>query len=191
MLAEPQAKRMKLVAAAAGLFHRQGIAATTLADVAREAGIPPGNVYYYFKTKDALADAVFDHHQGALESGFAHVMRHAAPADRLAAVLESYAEEAKSVADHGCPYGSLNFETGKARGPLAKRAAALFSLQLDWFAAQFREMGQAKSEAIESSQAVLSLIQGAFLVGHALKDPEIIRRRLRALAREVRAEGES
>jgi TetR/AcrR family transcriptional repressor of nem operon len=191
MPAEPQAKRSKLVAAAAGLFHRQGIGATTLADVAREAGIPPGNVYYYFKTKDALAEAVFDHHQAALESEFAGVMRHAAAADRLAVLLESFAEGAKSVADHGCPYGSLNLETGKARGPLAKRAAALFTLQLDWFAAQFREMGQAKNEAIESAQAVLCLVQGAFLVGHALKNPEVIRRRLRALAREVRAEGDS
>lgn len=30
---------------------------TTLADIAERAGVAVGNVYYYFKTKDALFDA--------------------------------------------------------------------------------------------------------------------------------------
>ena len=42
------------------MFHAQGYARTTLADVAEAADVPLGNVYYYFKTKDELAWAVVD-----------------------------------------------------------------------------------------------------------------------------------
>ncbi len=51
-------KRAELVAAATGLLHEQGFHRTTLADVAERASVPLGNVYYYFRTKEALAEAV-------------------------------------------------------------------------------------------------------------------------------------
>jgi AcrR family transcriptional regulator len=50
-------KRDRLVAAARELIHRQGIEKTTIADIARAADVPAGNVYYYFKTKDDLIEA--------------------------------------------------------------------------------------------------------------------------------------
>ena len=53
-------KRERLVASAGDLLHRQGVMATTLAQVAEAADVPPGNVYYYFKTKDDLVRAVID-----------------------------------------------------------------------------------------------------------------------------------
>ena len=50
-----QNKRERLVDAADTLFHRKGMSATSLADIAKYADIPIGNVYYYFKTKEELA----------------------------------------------------------------------------------------------------------------------------------------
>ena len=43
-------KRARLVAAACQVLHEQGVERTTLADIALAAGVPVGNVYYYFKT---------------------------------------------------------------------------------------------------------------------------------------------
>ena len=40
------------------LIHKQGFNLTTLADIAQEANVPLGNVYYYFKTKESIAEAV-------------------------------------------------------------------------------------------------------------------------------------
>ena len=45
-------------AAAAQLLHQQGIERTTLADIAKVADVPAGNVYYYFKTKDEVRDVL-------------------------------------------------------------------------------------------------------------------------------------
>jgi AcrR family transcriptional regulator len=51
-------KRSRLVSAAVGLAYQNGFGATSLADIAREAEVPLGNVYYYFKTKDDIGDAI-------------------------------------------------------------------------------------------------------------------------------------
>ena len=51
-------KRERLIAAAVELVYRQGVARTTLADIAQAADVPVGNVYYYFKTKDDIIAAV-------------------------------------------------------------------------------------------------------------------------------------
>ena len=47
-------KRERLVAAARQLLYEHGVEKTTLADIAAAADVPVGNVYYYFKTKDAM-----------------------------------------------------------------------------------------------------------------------------------------
>ena len=53
-------KRARLVEAAVNLAYRQGYTRTTIADIAKESGVPLGNVYYYFKTKDDIATAILD-----------------------------------------------------------------------------------------------------------------------------------
>src|SRR6266481_3425592 len=53
-------KRSRLVSAAVGLAYQNGFGATSLADIAREAEVPLGNVYYYFKTKDDIGDAIVE-----------------------------------------------------------------------------------------------------------------------------------
>ena len=58
----PTGKRARLVAAARQMVHQQGVESTTLADIAQAAGVPLGNVYYYFKTKDDIIQAVVESH---------------------------------------------------------------------------------------------------------------------------------
>jgi hypothetical protein len=53
-------KRSRLVSAAVGLAYQNGFGATSLADIAREAEVPLGNLYYYFKTKDDIGEAIVE-----------------------------------------------------------------------------------------------------------------------------------
>ncbi|MBB5189311.1 AcrR family transcriptional regulator [Silvimonas terrae] len=55
-----QNARSILLDAATNLFAHQGVAATTLAQVARAADVTPAMVHYYFKNRDQLLDAVVD-----------------------------------------------------------------------------------------------------------------------------------
>ena len=50
--------RAKLLNAAVRLFAEQGVAGTTVAEIAARAGVTSAMVHYYFKTKDQLLDAV-------------------------------------------------------------------------------------------------------------------------------------
>jgi TetR/AcrR family transcriptional regulator, transcriptional repressor for nem operon len=52
--------RERIVAAADRLFYERGFQATSFSDIAEAAGVPKGNFYYYFKTKDALLEGVID-----------------------------------------------------------------------------------------------------------------------------------
>src|SRR5207302_944856 len=52
------ANRSRLLEAAEKTTHRYGFGNTAIADIAKQAGIPLGNVYYYFKTKDEIAESI-------------------------------------------------------------------------------------------------------------------------------------
>lgn len=51
-------KDSKLVEAMTKLLKTNSYYSVPLADVAREADVPLGNVYYYFKTKKAIVDRI-------------------------------------------------------------------------------------------------------------------------------------
>ena len=51
-------RRAQLVAAATEAFARQGVAATSVADIVRAAGVAQGTFYLYFTSKDDVILAV-------------------------------------------------------------------------------------------------------------------------------------
>ena len=53
-------KRSRLIRTAVKLAYRHGFRETSLADIAEAAKVPVGNVYYYFKTKDEIGEAIVE-----------------------------------------------------------------------------------------------------------------------------------
>src|SRR5215471_4044808 len=83
-----RSKRERLIAAACQAMYAQGVEKTTLADVAAAAGVPLGNVYYYFKTKNDLLQAVIETHLHDIGATLAAIeAAHAAPRERLKALF--------------------------------------------------------------------------------------------------------
>jgi TetR/AcrR family transcriptional regulator len=72
------------------LFARQGIMETTLGAIAREAGVTPAMVHYYFKTRDQLLDVLIDERFVPLraELGRAFADSDAEPAEALRGFAE-------------------------------------------------------------------------------------------------------
>jgi len=77
--------RTLLLDVALVLFARQGIMETTLGAIAREAGVTPAMVHYYFKTRDQLLDVLIDERFVPLraELGRAFADSDAEPAEAL------------------------------------------------------------------------------------------------------------
>lgn len=57
---DPETRRAEIIAAARRLFATNQYENTTMQDVIEELGIAKGTIYYYFKSKEELLDAVID-----------------------------------------------------------------------------------------------------------------------------------
>jgi AcrR family transcriptional regulator len=63
---QKEARRRQILLAAKAVFADQGFAGTTMADVARSAGLSYGAVYWYFASKDELFHALMELEADAL-----------------------------------------------------------------------------------------------------------------------------
>jgi TetR/AcrR family transcriptional regulator, transcriptional repressor for nem operon len=61
---EPAVRREEILGAAAGLFLKNGVQATSMAQVAESAGVAKGTPYVYFDSKDELLAALRDNYLG-------------------------------------------------------------------------------------------------------------------------------
>jgi AcrR family transcriptional regulator len=61
-------RREEILAAAKAVFAARGFHDTTIADVAKAAGISYGSIYWYFESKDELFHALMDHQEQALRA---------------------------------------------------------------------------------------------------------------------------
>ncbi|WP_026415602.1 TetR/AcrR family transcriptional regulator [Actinomadura oligospora] len=166
-------KRRRLTAAAAEVVHRQGAERTTIADIARAADVPVGNVYYYFKTKDDLVEAALSEHAGNLAAVTAELDALPDPLDRLKALVDGWVGQRDTAARYGCPTGSLATELGKREdGGLGEEVGRVIRLLLTWVARQFRELGLDDPDGL--ALTFVGAYQGMSLLANALRDPDVM-----------------
>lgn len=85
--------RTAILDAATVLFARQGLEATTIKAIGREAGVTPGLLYYYFADKEALYAAVLERLVTELPARLGPVVQGAAdPREGIAALVRKQAE---------------------------------------------------------------------------------------------------
>jgi AcrR family transcriptional regulator len=173
-------KRGRLIAAAAQLLHQQGIERTTLADIAKAADVPAGNVYYYFKTKDEVIAAVIEAHTQQVKTTLAAIeSHHRSPKSRLKAFVREFTAQSEVVAQHGCPLGSLCSELGKRVQQPGFAAAELMRLPVEWAEEQFRSLG--RRDAHDLALDLLAAYEGSALLANTMRDPSVLSRAGRRL----------
>lgn len=86
-----EARRLEILHAAARVFRRRGLAASGMREIAEEADLSPGNLYYYFAGKDQLLlycqERTLEHMLAAMEAASALP---ASSAERLRSVLRAH-----------------------------------------------------------------------------------------------------
>ncbi|HXY65648.1 MAG TPA: TetR/AcrR family transcriptional regulator [Mycobacterium sp.] len=73
-------RRDEIMAAAKQVFARKGFHSTTIADIAKQASLAYGSIYWYFDSKDELFHALMAVEEDALRAHIAAAL--ASPADR-------------------------------------------------------------------------------------------------------------
>src|SRR5260370_40189079 len=79
-------KRTRLITTATKLAYGRGFRETSLAAIAEAARVPGGNVYYYFKTKEELAEAAVERRLEEFHAARAERARFSSPKEPLLAL---------------------------------------------------------------------------------------------------------
>ena len=176
-------KRERLVEGAREVLHAQGVERTTLADIAQAAEVPVGNVYYYFKTKDELVEAVVASRIAETEAALAALDEQRTPKARLKAFVRLLMANADLTATYGCPQGSLCSELDKRPDGPGSECAELMRLPIAWAEEQFRGLG--RRDAHELAVALIASYQGIALLTNTFRDPDMMTREGRRLERWI------
>lgn len=166
--------------AAISLIHQQGFNQTTLSDIARESGVPLGNVYYYFKTKEEIAAAVIEEHKKQILSALHEVEeKEPDPKKRLVCFIKHISSVKDEIASHGCPVGSLCQELNKDRTSLASKADDIIKAEVKWATEQFKLIG--RKDAADMAVQLVATLQGISLLANAMKSPATVGRQVSRL----------
>lgn len=85
-----EARRVDILRAAARVFRRRGTAATGMREIALEAELSPGNLYYYFASKDELLHFCQERTLERLAAAVAEARTNASRAEGLRSVLRAH-----------------------------------------------------------------------------------------------------
>ncbi|MDE3038778.1 MAG: TetR/AcrR family transcriptional regulator [Pseudomonadota bacterium] len=167
-------KRDRLIDSAAVLFHRNGLSSTSLADIAKHADIPIGNVYYYFKTKDELALAAISKRKEQFSNAYALLDEGVAdPRQRLIESIGYYDKVRDEYTSYGCPIGKIITDVDVAKDPVGQTAAQVLTEYVGWAERQFSALGH-DADGRKYAASLMAGVQGAIVMAKALRDPQVI-----------------
>ena len=155
------------------LAYGRGFRETSLADIAEAAHVPVGNVYYYFKTKEELGEAVVERRLAEFRAPREEMDRLSSPKERLFAFVEAFIGTGSSLRAGDVALGGLCTELHKEGGALAKKSAALFTEPMGWLEEQFRALGHEK-DSRELAVHFFSAFQGMAAVALGTNDREVV-----------------
>lgn len=85
------ARRENLILAAANLFNEQGYERTTVREIANDAGLTSGSIFYHFESKLSLLEGVIEHGmKTGLDIVTRYVNEHKRPINRFHALVLSH-----------------------------------------------------------------------------------------------------
>jgi TetR/AcrR family transcriptional regulator, transcriptional repressor for nem operon len=177
--------RIRLLQAAEKVTYERGFGSAALAHIAREAQIPLGNIYYYFKTKDEIGDAIVELRASRFRKLLQELDKAESPQERLCGFVDVKIRNREQLAKNGCPVGTLCSELNKEGSVVARKATVLFAEALRWMDAQFRAIGKG-DQSSDLAVHLLSATQGVSVLAHTFNDPSLIERESELLKAWVR-----
>ena len=170
--------RQRIVDAADHLFYSRGYNQTSFSDISDETGIPRGNFYYYFKTKEDILAAVVDARLLEFKSILKNCEQTTSdPLQRLHALAEFPLQQEAQVLQYGCPTGSLSSELTKEQDTEISQArlTAVFDLLKNWIEEQLNKLGQ-NVRSDEVAKDLLAKMQGVIMIANVYKDADFLHR---------------
>ncbi|MGE0821690.1 MAG: TetR/AcrR family transcriptional regulator [Candidatus Binatia bacterium] len=178
------ANRQKILTAAARLFREQGVSATGVDAISKEASLTHGVVYSQFGSKEAIiAEAIRLALQGSKRL-WRRLTERKGEEKAFPAIVAAYLSPEHRVAvGQGCVVAALGSEI--ARQPQSVREA--FTQELEEGLALLAELmpGEDSSRRYDDAIAAFTSMSGALMLARAVNDEALAKRILQATAKRI------
>jgi AcrR family transcriptional regulator len=170
--------RERIVGASAELFRRQGYTATGVKQIVDAAQAPFGSVYHHFPGgKEELAAAAI-RSSGDWYALLVPAIFDPAP-DVVTAVRDFFAGAGEHLVESdfadACPIATVALEVSSTSEPLREACAAVFEGWIATAAERFVAAGATPERARALAIGMIAALEGAFVLGRALRSTEPLR----------------
>jgi TetR/AcrR family transcriptional regulator, transcriptional repressor for nem operon len=183
------ATKARIIRAAADLFHKQGVGATSPDEVIEASETGKGQFYHYFKSKERLVHEVLQAYLDEIAKGAAPLSYEIDSWDDLELWFFSNIELQKRFRmTRGCPFGTIGNEVTENDELIRQDLSLIFEVVKNKLAAFFikeKAKGQLSQRANEEQMAdfCIATIQGAMLLGKIKRNSHTVE----TIAREALA----
>ena len=162
------ARREEILAAAAGVFVKQGYGQTKMADIAKAAGYSHGLVYHYFTSKEAVFQAIVDVTMERVVADLS--LSGATPIARLEGIVDRVLERVAGAPEVGVLLSQILILGGIPDSARASVATHVEQFQRVWVGLirEGQRAGEITTEASAEELAgmLLCTIRGLSIVAH-------------------------
>ena len=177
-------KREKLLDAAAEAFWINGYGSTSLADIATSSNVPLGNIYYYFKTKAAIAEGVSEIFVAETRQSLEEInQKHKDPIDRLIAFINLLRESAESRAKLGCPLASGIRDFSDCVPTALTRTNEVFDTLVTWLSQVLKDAQD--KDAKRHARIIITRWQGSIVLSHGSGSQQFLMEALDDLEQDI------
>jgi TetR/AcrR family transcriptional repressor of nem operon len=173
--------RPKILRAGQDLLAQRGYTALGVAEICSAAGVPKGSFYYFFDSKQALAEAVIEEHWAGQHAEWAALLgSDKPPLERLRDLFDATTEVQRTAqkdtgAVTGCLFGNLALELSAKDEAIQHRLQEIFEQQITMVTAVVdqaqREGTIAVADTREAARSLVAQLEGMVLFAKLMNDP--------------------
>jgi TetR/AcrR family transcriptional regulator, transcriptional repressor for nem operon len=170
--------RLRIIRAAADLFHKQGVGATSPDQVIEASRTGKGQFYHYFKSKEGLVHEVLQTYLDDIAKGTAPLSYEINSWEDLERWFLSNIELQKRFSmTRGCPFGTIGNEVTENDELIRQDLSLIFEVvknRLATFFIKEKAKGLLAPDAKEEQMAdfCIATIQGAMLLGKVKRNSQ-------------------
>ena len=183
--------RLRIIQAAADLFHKQGVHLTSPDQIIEASGTGKGQFYYYFKNKEGLVHEVLQNHLEMIKTNQAPVSYNVNSWQELEQCFLMHIELQKRFdMTRGCPIGTVGNEVTEHDELIRQDVSLIFEVIKNKFAAFFireKAKGNLSDDANEEQLAnfCIATLQGAMLLGKVQRSSRPVEAAIREALEQV------
>jgi AcrR family transcriptional regulator len=185
--------KLRIIRAAADLFHKQGLRATSPDQVIEASQTGKGQFYYYFKSKEGLVHEVLMWHLEAIVDGSSPIKYNLNSFEDLEVWFHSHIElQRRFGMTRGCPFGTAANEVGEGEERARRDLQSIFDAIKERLAAFFRREKAEHRLASDANEELLAdfciaTVQGAMLIGKLRRSSDDAEAIVRQALRNIRS----